>query len=260
MTPTTEIDIFGAIKRQDMKAVIQYIAQQSDLNIKNSSNQTVVQYAASFAGNSPIAKSIYQAIGLKLFWDRVNYARSMFVVFWYGFFQEQEEKHLEFLDSCNPKFFRYFCDIWADYVCLDICRFADKRPDCFTARYWLKEVFSGSIINLAPNAKTAYASILDIAEQAKDARDNIIAHTSRAALYENTPLSQMPNGAKDFETYYQSMEVLVNEIAAKIGNGMTIRYGFLPLHDLGEAPGEEVIKLLKLGMEKREEQLSRRAA
>lgn len=122
MDSTKPMNIFEAIKRQDMKAVIQYIAKQGDLTLNNKSAQTPLQYAASFAGTGPISKSIYQAIELKLFWDRVNYARSMFVVFWHGFFQEQKEEHLQFLDSCEPKFFRYLCDIWADYVYLDICR------------------------------------------------------------------------------------------------------------------------------------------
>lgn len=137
--------------------------------------------------------------------------------------------------------------------------FADKRSDCFTVDYWLKELFNASADNLTSNAKTAYSRIKEISKMAEDARHCIIAHTSRAALYKNNPLSPMPNGANDFETYYQSMEVFANAIAAKIGNGMTIRYEFIPVQNLPN-PGEEVVNLLKLGMAKRKEQFSRRTA
>lgn len=253
MKQMKKIDIFEAIKRHDMKVVIQYIEQQSDLNIKNTSNQTVVQYAASFAGTNLLSRNIYHAIELKLFWDRVNYARSLFAVFYYGFFHGQTDEHFQFLDSCDPKFFRYLHDIWSDYTLLDICRFSDKNKECFTVQYWLKQVFDGSTANMACNAQVAYARIEEISKIAKDARHCIIAHTNRSALHANNPLSPLPNGAKDIMDYYQALEVFVNEISDKIG--MLVNFKFMSMSELEKAnPGEEVIKLLKLGMEKRNEQ------
>lgn len=261
MNSKQPLNIFKAIEVKDLEEVYKSLCAGINVN-QTKHNQTAAEYARSLAGNDPVAIKISHAIELYLFCNLASESLYMFNV--YCQLYEESREQCAFLSQCAPPVFAYLQDILHQRTLLDICRFTEEDSNSCTIQYWFNQYLATTATPVGEEASAAYCRMLQIRSFAKPARNKIISHIDRKALLSNAALGGMAPGedkdsAKGKETindFYHSLEIFMGEVAAKL-YGVPVRP--MPL-ELPCTEGYQLVKLLKLGMEKRKEQFSRRTA